>query len=257
MYYRRDRRRPERGNCDLNDSVIDWSAFREFMRKGYSRFIKTGPSPLLRHALVAVFRGRQRDINATFLALFSALEAIVMWHQRNRGLEFILSDAAEWNLFRGELESLVAGQASFAGPSNKRRRKMVYGKISELRRVPFGDAMADFRETYGVDLSDLWPLIDAGPGVSLSDIRNSMAHGRSFQDSLLRPLMGAEQHLGWTVERCLLAILGWPVSRSKVRAAFLAHNMAAMNELQSDRDELLQGRTPGALGQLETRDLVN
>jgi hypothetical protein len=103
--------------------------------------------------------------------------------------------------------------------------------------VSFGSPFRSFCDHYSIDLSDLWPVVDASHGVSLSAIRNRLVHGEAFAGDKYSALITAEMHLQWTVERMLLGALGWPVSRSAVDAGFLS----AINQYygwQTDRRNL-------------------
>ena len=70
-------------------------------------------------------------------------------------------------------------------------------------------------EAFAVPVDDLWPAYrDGGPGADLYEIRNRLAHGTSFSDNELSAVHVALQHLKLLVERCVLRLLGWEVSRS-------------------------------------------
>jgi len=92
----------------------------------------------------------------------------------------------------------------------------------------FKDLFDDFQQTYSVDISDLWPLLDRSKGRSLKDIRNRIAHGQPFNSREEYFLSFAADNLRWLVERMLLAIFHWPIQKSKVRKEsltyFTAHN---------------------------------
>jgi len=89
------------------------------------------------------------------------------------------------------------------------------------RFVGVEDLYRFFETKHSVDLGDLWPLFDVSKGVSLTRVRNRLAHGEPFVQRELEALGCALQHLRWVVERVVLAILGWPIDRSKVRAESL------------------------------------
>jgi hypothetical protein len=66
------------------------------------------------------------------------------------------------------------------------------------------------------DTDDLWPLFEPKSGSSLNDLRNHIAHGEPVLESKAVALSIATGNLQWTVERALLAVLGWPIEESKV-----------------------------------------
>jgi hypothetical protein len=78
-------------------------------------------------------------------------------------------------------------------------------------------------------------------------------HGSTLNAQQEHALMGAEQHMRWTVERALLAVFAWPMERSKVRPAFLAEHLTAMIELQRDRAAMREP-SPGDAVAAEAED---
>jgi hypothetical protein len=88
---------------------------------------------------------------------------------------------------------------------------------------------AQFEKKYTIDLQDLWPLFGSKGSASLNEIRNVLVHGRAFTAaSDFKALSIATENLRWTLERILLAILGWDIELSTVSAKKLnwltAHN---------------------------------
>lgn len=73
-----------------------------------------------------------------------------------------------------------------------------------------------FLEKYGNHFDDLWPLLWAPQGPSLSDLRNAVAHGDTFTEADVLGLSYATQNLEWTLERILLLALGWNIDQSYV-----------------------------------------
>jgi hypothetical protein len=119
----------------------------------------------------------------------------------------------------------------------KRRRRLLNAKLDELRRVPFREALDQFRSAYSVNWDDLWPVFDSSKAPSLTTIRNRIVHGNTFNKRQQLAVLSATLHLKWTVERALLAVLGWPLELSKVRPDYLAH-FVPMRELERERTEI-------------------
>jgi len=69
------------------------------------------------------------------------------------------------------------------------------------RKILYNDFCKDMK----IDNSDLWPIY--GTDIDLSYIRNTLIHGKRFDCENFLSI--ANEHLRWTVERCLLAVLGW------------------------------------------------
>ena len=88
-------------------------------------------------------------------------------------------------------------------------------------KVPIKVLFKEFSARYDVKLDDLWPLFDGTSGPSLYDIRNAIAHGEFLSPGRSIAVSCAQENLNWTVERMLLAILGWPIAQSKVKSEYL------------------------------------
>lgn len=216
--YRRDISIPEHSKeHTLNDTLIDIADFLEFANVAYASVV-AGSNPLLRQAVqYAVYR-RDRTLEHSFLTLFEALETLLLHFRRLRGLEFILEEN-RWEAVSKSIKSAIKAHPDLV--QDKDARKLLYEKLPELNRVSFGTVFQRFCETYGVDLRDLWPVVGDSSGISLSDIRNKLVHGEHFPQAHLVPLIMAENHLRWVVERVILGFLGWPVDRSQVSSSSL------------------------------------
>ena len=104
-------------------------------------------------------------------------------------------------------------------PLDPSERRLLYGKLAELNRVSFGEAVRSFQTDYSLDVSDLWEITGKG---SLSDVRNRVIHGDTFTHEQMNALVTAKFQMQWHLERMLLAILGWPISQSGVRKDAIA-----------------------------------
>ena len=176
-----------------------------------------------------------------FTSLYAVLESIVLWYRKSKGFELIVADQEEWRMLQDDVRTFLKNHRVLQGsePARKERRAMILRKVGELRRVPFAVALDKFCEEYGVKLDDLWPVLTDKRGeISLTDIRNRIVHGTPVSPTQFHALIGAKQHMRWVVERSLLAVLGWPLEKSKVRPDFLARNLTAMIELAQDRQDM-------------------
>ena len=157
----------------------------------------------------------------TFIRLFSAIETLVTFFRKKHNLATVIP-TEEWPKIRKKLEKYVSKclktEGSLDGNENKEKRDLIYQKVGELNRISFNVVFKKFCEQYAVNLDDLWPVCDSKDGISLSDIRNKLIHGETFAktNAEFLPLIIAESHLKWTVERMLLSVLGWPVKKSAV-----------------------------------------
>jgi hypothetical protein len=113
------------------------------------------------------------------------------------------------------------------------------GLLSTFRRhVSARVAFEKFCEQYGVNVSDLWPLFSDAGGLGLASIRNKLIHGEGYRLEHFRGLLIAKQYLHWTLERMLLAILGWPLEKSYVSPEILDTVFEPHNEWRSARQDL-------------------
>lgn len=110
----------------------------------------------------------------------------------------------------------------------KNKRKLMYAKIKELNRISFDTAFNSFRESYQIDINDLWPLIGTSKEapVSLSMIRNRIIHGERFEHKEYEALVFANINLRWILERCILRILDWDIEKSKIHPFYLKSEFA-------------------------------
>ena len=81
----------------------------------------------------------------------------------------------------------------------------------------------DFCKTYSVELQDLWSVTDNKNGITLAQVRNRLVHGEHFDNEDNFALTYAKDHLQWTVERMILGVLKFPVTKSQVHPSHLEH----------------------------------
>lgn len=239
-FYRRSRVRPENDPWDSDFALIDSAEFESFLEKAYGSYVATGPAELITQALHLVTPRPGRTVESSFTTLYAALETIVLWYRQRKNLELIVPDESEWDTLRSAIRDHLTHHPLLAGPDaeRKRRRGLLRAKVDELRRVPFRAAFESLCSEYNVVIDDLWPMFSRAPEISLTEMRNRIVHGRGISGSQRGPLWGAEQHMRWTVERVLLAVLRWPIERSRLRPEFLARNLTAMIDLQKDLTEM-------------------
>jgi len=205
----------------MHDALVDVGNFKEFIRAAYQKFYETGPNAGLRRAIHYVIPDENDTIETSFIMLYAALETLVLNYRQQQGLGKILTNKKFKTLQEG-LETWLRGHELLA--SEPEKSEQMIEKLLELNRVSFATAFNKFCETYGVDLSDLWPVIGNEEGDSLSKIRNKLVHGETFEETKYGALIGAGEHLRWTVYRMIFALLGWPVSRTKISPEYLTND---------------------------------
>jgi hypothetical protein len=227
---------PEKGKGRHLDEIIEPSDFPTFMAEAYRRFTGIVPNESFRRAIHFAIPRDGNTVDSDFVNLYSALEMMVLHFRREQGLEFIMPNEGECRQLQSDLRKWLKQHPLL---ENKGRRGLVYEKLFEINRVSFGHAFEKFCEVYSVDLNDLWPVVGNTGGPSLSTIRNRLVHGDVLGEGYYKALLTAKFHLQWTVERMILAMLGWPVNKSNVDAWYLSL-MPMYKDWDSERANLFR-----------------
>ena len=236
-YYRREMAIPKIiKDHSFIETIIEGFDFKKFIEIAYKNYIEIESKDLLRSAIYPATQDDDRTVESSYLTFFSSLETLVLLSRRIDNAAPILNPD-EWKEFRKELETFIKDHKKFSGnkPKHKQRRKLIYEKVPELNRISFSTAFNNFCQEYSIDLHDLWPVTDRTDGLCLFDIRNMLTHGEALTREQEIALSTAKIHLQWIVERSILAVLGWPVSESKVRKEFLSRVMVPHREWREER----------------------
>jgi hypothetical protein len=197
--------------------LIDLSHFPEFMKTSYKNFQKYSDVDAFRRTMNFILPNYEDIVDNNFVGLYSALEMIVLHFRRKKKMEFILPQN-KFEKVRKQIKSVI--ENSTLVDSNLKKAEMKK-KLSELNRISFASAFDEFCKFYSVDLSDLWSVTSNNDGISLSQIRNKLVHGEHFSQKNYEGLTYAREHLRWTIERMVLAVLGWSVEKSNVSSGYL------------------------------------
>lgn len=241
-FYRGDVTRPEtesRTRPSQDDELIDPSHQQGFLKVAYRNFAKDASKDLLRDAIYANLPHAKVPLESIFTNMFSAIETLVLAFRRAHGLELIFSEpkeAEEWKRLRDvDLKTWLKAQPLLATRPDK--RSLVYENLTGLERISFSFAFKKFCEAYGLDLSDLWPIGGGGEkNWSLTLIRNKLVHGDVLGSQKLIALDVATAHVQWTLERMLLAYLGWNPDKSTVSRRYLSSLDKAHREKDKYRE---------------------
>lgn len=219
--YLRDRAIPnefERNKVGINP-VIGFSQMKEFLKTGYLAFCNYSDIDALRRAMYFLILSERETIDGGFMILYSALEMLVLHFRRKEDLELIIPTNKFEKYIRKSVKNVI--DESELSDLNDEKKRMMKDKLSELNRVSFATAFNRFCEFYSVNLEDLWSVLDSKGGISLSQIRNKLVHGEHFEDNHYGAILCAKQHLKWTIERMILAILKWSVDKSEISSVKL------------------------------------
>jgi hypothetical protein len=213
LYYRQNRFLPK--SLQKDDTLIDLKDFEDFITKAYAAF--SGESvdsrEFIRRAIYMTVPTGGRTIESIFVTLFSAVETLLLAYRKAYGFKSALG-ANEWKELSVQLRECIS--ASDILKDRAAEKQLLLGKLGDLNRVSFGAALKAFCDHYRVDLHDLWPITGSSGGDSLAAIRNRLVHGEAFSGEKYSAVMVAEMHLKWTLERMLLRLFDWEVSRSAV-----------------------------------------
>ncbi len=228
-FYRGDVTIPEENfDHSHNQCLINSMDFEKFMLKA----LETSKNCIFKKHLFAAI-GKAIDseyliLDSEYLSYYSALENLVNGYRDTCNFHYIL-ELDDYKEFSKDLKSFIKKHNLFKDNNEskelrRKNRELIYKKIPELNRISFGTVFDLFCESYQIDLSDLWSLGGGNNHTSLTDIRNRLIHGGRFERAEYDAVICANNHLKWTLERCILRVLDWDIEQSNVRPLFLTHH---------------------------------
>ena len=212
-----------------DDVLIDPSSFKDFISHALFAVKNCSFKDYLVDAISKAAYCKYTNIESEYLSYYAAIENLVNGYKDEHDLHVILDDES-WKNFSEDLRGFIKNNVHFN--NEKTKRKLIYEKLSELNRASFGSVFNSFCEFYEIDVSDLWSL--GGHKYSLTKIRNLLIHGGRFEREKLNLLINANSHLKWTLERCILRIMGWDIEHSNVSPSFL-RNFISYNRWQQNQ----------------------
>lgn len=231
-FYRGDTSIPD-DKKELYNELIDIGNIEEYFQLTIKNLHKLEFKENIRRTIMLIVPSRE-TVESEFLSLFTALETLVLGFRRWKQREFVFTDNAEWNKFNSDFRNWIKKESSIKNDSHK--RGLIYENATALQRVSFNTVFSEMCDYYSIDLSDLWSVnIRENKEWSLTDIRNNLVHGNPFKDKYFS--WKANEHLRWTVERLILAVLGWEISKSNVSSTKMSH-LTAYNSWKDDRAKM-------------------
>ena len=208
----------------IHNGLLDDRKVERFIRHAYDFLLglEDADRILIRQVLQRLLTGYGRQIESAFVALYAALEMLVLRFRRENQMETLFAPD-DWKQFEKDLRKYLKSHEMLA--NDRIRRQRVGEKVPELNRVAFGSAFRAFCNApeHSVVVSDLWPLTGKG---SLSELRNELVHGVPFSPPRRRALTTATDHLQWCLERMVLAVMQWPLEDSFVHADILSDQVS-------------------------------
>jgi hypothetical protein len=217
------------------DELIDIQHIVEFLNVTYRKFIEIERNDLVRQAINYTIPREGRTIENSFISLYSALETLILYFRKNADLEFVFTqeENEQWKSFDRILRQLFKRHPLLK--NDKTKRKRLYDNIPALKRISFRAAFEECFKFYDVNIDDLWAVTGNSGGWSLSTIRNKLVHGEHFDSARRHLIVAAKSHLQWIVERLLLKILGWDISKSNVSSDYLARTITDYKDWKSNQ----------------------
>ncbi len=155
---------------------------------------------------------RDLPLDSAYLGMFTALEALTQRLNGGRGGSVL--EGQRWEMLNRNLRSFLKTWSDASGGLAREQRAMMYSKLQELNRESFGGAWRRMVSARQVALQDLWPVVASDGLPDLVTLRNGLAHGRPVPQAAGHSLARASLHLRWTLERVVLATLGFEVGGS-------------------------------------------
>lgn len=203
----------------------------EFIEAACARLSASTHAEILRLAVGFVASAGGEAAEASFISLYAALESVLTFFRHESERDILPPE--DFSRLERDLKRWLKEHPLLAGQSAK--RALIYEKIRELNRFPAPHVFRRFCERYGLDLSDLWPVMGRAEDWPLGEIRHRLIHGYPFASRPADALACAREHMRWAVERMLLAVLGWPVARSRVSPERLSAAGGAYLDWRAER----------------------
>lgn len=231
------------GNQDFLSELIDRANWNEFVSIAYKKMNELDDEKrgFLRRAINCAISSKNETIESSYITLYSGIESLIELFSREHPRISKIFENIKWKTFKKSFtkileEVLTNFPNGTSEKSNLEKKNIMISKLGYLNSYPTGKAFKMMANTYKVDLQDLWPVYETGNKTNvLSWIRNELVHGRVIPFEKSSALVGAREHLKWTLERLILGFLGWPIKKSNVSKDFLSKNMACYCSLQQDR----------------------
>ena len=194
-------------------ALIEITRVAAFAANASREFLRMEHADILRRAIAFTLPNEGEPVENSFVNLYAALESALTF-QRHGGGRYKVLEREEFDALERDLREWLRRHPLLEGKKNKERRGLVYEKIRELNRLPFSHVYRNYCEHYSLALDDLWPVPGRPDEWPLAEIRHRLVHGDPFGSCPPEALACAREHLRWTVERMILAALGWPVAES-------------------------------------------
>lgn len=198
--------------------LIEAAQLEEFLSRTVAAFSSFEQREILERAINYLNTTDGETLEVSFIGLYSSLESTLTFFRHEGRYKIFARD--EFAQFERDLKKWLRQHPLLQHDSA--RRGLVYEKIRELNRLPFNHVFQKFCDYYALELDDLWPVSGRPSEWPLAEIRHRLVHGDAFISRPVEAIACAREHLRWTVERMLLAVLGWPIAKTRVSREYLS-----------------------------------
>ena len=186
---------------EYDEPLVDRSSFQEFLQHCLAYLTRPNSLNLYLPIVYLVNADRPgKTIEAQFLSLFMSLEALLNLYAESREKKKHFTNES-WKPFYAYIKRAIEEFPNI----NDKDKELLVQKLGIFNQPSMKTLYNDFCNNMTIDNSDLWPVY--GTDIDLSYIRNKLIHGNRFEYETFLSI--ANEHLRWTVERCLLAVLDW------------------------------------------------
>ena len=213
--YRMNRITPE---LDAQHSThhfnIDKKRIEEFLNTSWNTWCNSKYEHLLQRAIATNAMTKNRTVDAEFLALFSAIETLLLIYRIENDLEYVICEESDWKKVRKALKTAIKNSPIVR--DDKSKRELLYQGIDGLNRVSLQYTLTHMVDSTTLSFRDLWPFMSQEHQYSLTYIRNRLVHGDSYPNSIFQSLILAQRHLKAYYDRLLIFSLGWDYNKANI-----------------------------------------
>lgn len=211
-FHRRDFTVPAEEETDVDATLISLRDIGKFLNRSIASFESNPGSGALKQAIYFALHGTPPGIGESFVMLFAGIETLVNAFEPVKNVAPPVP-TADWLKLADSLAIRLESNDAFRA-LDKNTKARILNNVKGSNQVSFSDRFKRLCSSQSIDLSDLWPML--GAKGNLYAIRNRIVHGRVFasEQEWFR-IVSAKFHLLWTLERCILSTLRWPVEHSR------------------------------------------
>lgn len=185
----------------------------DFLNTSWKTWGTSKYEKLIQRALGTDVFSKRRSMDAEFLALFSAIETLLLIYRKENTLEQVINDEKEWKNVKQQLRKTLKNSSYLEEPL---KRDLIYQNLDGLNRISLQHTLSHLVENTPLSFNDLWPFSSTQYKYSLTTIRNQLVHGHGYRDSVSNSFPTALDHLETYYDRLLIYTLGWEFQKANI-----------------------------------------